>query len=52
MAMNMLIVQKTLKDWSIQYDEPTYREDIRRWFDEKYSGGIAKLMELEDQNEF
>lgn len=29
----------------------TDREDIWHWFDEKYPGGVVKLMGLEDQND-
>ncbi len=46
MVMNMLIAQKILKDWNIRYDEPTYREDIWHWIDEKCPGRAAKLMEV------
>ena len=46
MAMNMLIAQKILKDWNIRYYNPTDREDIWNWFDEKYPGGVVKLMNI------
>ena len=40
------IIQESFLWWS----KGTDREDIWHWFDEKYSGGVAKLMGLEDQN--
>ena len=41
------IIQESFLWWPKETD----REDIWRWFDEKYSGGVAKLMGLENQND-
>ena len=40
------IIQESFLWWP----KGTDREDIWRWFDEKYPGGVAKLMGLENQN--
>lgn len=38
------IIQESFLWWP----KGTNREDIWHWFDEKYPGGVAKLMGLED----
>lgn len=38
------IIQESFLWWP----KGTYREDIWRWFDEKYPGGVVKLMGLEE----
>lgn len=38
------IIQESFLWWP----EGTNREDIWHWFDEKYPGGVKKLMKLED----
>lgn len=40
------IIQESFLWWR----KGTDREDIWRWFDEKYSGGVVKLMGLEENN--
>lgn len=41
------IIQESFLWWP----KGTDREDIWRWFDEKYPGGVVKLIGLEDQND-
>lgn len=40
------IIQETFLWWP----EGTDREDIWHWLDERYPGGVVKLMGLEDKN--
>lgn len=40
------IIQESFLWWP----KGTDREDIWHWFDEKYPGGVKKLMHLEDGN--
>lgn len=40
-----------LQESFLWWPKGTDREDVWHWFDEKYTGGVKKLMKLEEVNE-